>query len=153
MPNLNLYLTWRCYLNRVVNTYSLNSAKVAQKPLPRRTPAFAPGRAEVRERIRTRAERRRRNKILPQWLIFVSVVAITFSFCVIVNVKTRSEMHEELQEQRSLHTEIERLQNENDSLADEVRRLQSDPAAIERAARDRLGMVRANEKRIIVPAR
>jgi cell division protein FtsB len=61
-------------------------------------------------------------------------------------------MQTELQQQQQLHTEIEQIQNVNTALADEVRRLQSDPATIERAARERLSMSRPNEK-ILVPVR
>ena len=139
-------------MNKVANTYSLNERLVSQQVTSRKKPVFAPGRVEVRERIAARAERRRKNKIMPQWLIFVSVVVMTFAFCVIVNVKTRSEMQSQLQEQSALHTEIEKLQNENDSLTTEISGLQSDPAIIERAARLRLNMVRASE-RILVPGR
>ena len=108
-----------------------------------------PGRAEAREQIAKRAAARR-NKFIPNWIIFVFVVAITFALCVILNVKTRSEMQKELLDQQQLHTEIEQLQNFNSALADEVRRLQSDPATIERAARERLGMVGKNEQVLVL---
>ncbi len=135
-------------MNKVVNSYSLNERLVSQQVSPRKTPIYAPSRTEVRAKIAARAERRQK-RVLPQWIFFTCVVAITFAFCVIVNVKTRSEMHVELQQQQLLHTEIEQLQNDNSALADEVQRLQSDPATIERAARQRLNMVRANEKVLV----
>lgn len=154
-------------MKKVVNTYSLNNRLAAQRPSPlaagaadtarpvvgtspqRKTPVYLPGRAEARERIAKRAAARR-NKFLPNWIIFVFVVAITFALCVIVNVKIRSEMQIELQQQQQLHTEIEQLQNLNSALADEVRRLQSDPATIEREARNRLNMARPDEKVLVL---
>ncbi|HYP50314.1 MAG TPA: septum formation initiator family protein [Pyrinomonadaceae bacterium] len=152
-------------MNKVVNTYSLNNRLAAQRPSPlaatantarpvagtsqRKTPVYLPGRAEARERIAKRAAARQ-NKFIPNWIIFVFVVAITFALCVILNVKTRSEMQKELLDQQQLHTEIEQLQNFNSALADEVRRLQSDPATIERAARERLGMVGKNEQVLVL---
>ncbi len=150
-------------MNKVVNTYSLNNrlaanrhsslAATTARPVngtsQRKTPVYLPGRAEARERIAKRAAARR-NKFLPNWIIFIFVVAITFALCVIVNVKIRSEMQIELQQQQQLHTEIEQLQNFNSALADEVRRLQSDPATIEREARKRLNMVGPNEKVLVL---
>ena len=152
-------------MNKVVNTYSLNNRLAAQRPSPlaatantarpvagtsqRKTPVFMPGRAEAREQIAKRAAARR-NKFIPNWIIFVFVVAITFALCVILNVKTRSEMQIELQQQQQLHSEIEQLQNSNSALADEVRRLQSDPTTIEREARNRLNMARPNEQVLVL---
>lgn len=148
-------------MNKVANSYSLNNRVAAQRHTSlisrpggtsaRKYPMFAPGRAEVRERIAKRAERRRKG-FLPHWIIFTFVLAFTFTFCAIVNVKTRTEMQTELQQQQLLHTEIKKLENENIELADEVRRLQSDPVTIERAARERLNMARPDEK-IYVSAR
>lgn len=151
-------------MKKDVNTYSLNNRLAATRPSSfavtanarpvtgapqRKTPVYLPGRAEARERIAKRAAARR-NKIIPNWIIFVFIVAITFALCVILNVKIRSEMQTELQQQQQLHTEIEQLQNFNSALADEVRRLQSDPATIERAARERLNMGRPDEKVLIL---
>lgn len=153
-------------MNKVANTYSLNNRLAAPRnsnaltaparPVvgasrQRKTPVFLPGRAEARERVAKRAAARKKN-FVPTWLIFTFVVAITFALCAILNVKSRSEMQAELQQQQQLHTEIEQIQNINTALADEVRRLQSDPATIERAARERLSMSRPNEK-FWVPAR
>lgn len=151
-------------MKKDVNTFSLNNRLAATRPTSfavtasarpvagapqRKTPVYLPGRAEARERIAKRAAARR-NKIIPNWIIFVFIVAITFALCVILNVKIRSEMQTELQQQQQLHTEIEQLQNFNSALADEVRRLQSDPATIERAARERLNMGRPDEKVLIL---
>ena len=149
-------------MNKVANTFSLNNRLAARRHTPlaparpigtstRKTPVYLPGRAEVREQIARRAAARKKS-FVPVWIIFTFIVAFTFAFCAILNVKTRSEMHEELQQQQLLHAEIEQLQNNNSALADKVRRLQSDTATIERAARQRLNMVRANEK-IVVPVR
>ena len=151
-------------MNKLVNTYSLNNRLAAQRPSPiaatanarpavgasqRKTPVYLPGRAEARERIAKRAAARK-NNFIPRWIIFVFVVALTFTLCVILNVKTRSEMQLEQEQQRSLQSEIEQLQNSNSALADEVRRLQSDPATIEREARNRLNMGRPNEQVLVL---
>lgn len=154
-------------MNKVVNTYSLNNRLAPTRPTPhaavanvtarpvigtsqqRKTPVYLPGRVEAREQVARRAAARK-NKFMPNWLIFVFVVAITFSLCVILNVKSRSEVQIELQQRQQLQTEIEQIQNFNSALADEVRRLQSDPATIERAARERLNMARPDEQVLIL---
>ncbi len=46
---------------------------------------------------------------------------------------------------RSLTADIERLKQDNDKLAREVRLLKTDPAVIERLARDKLGLARPGE--------
>lgn len=153
-------------MNKVVNTYSLNNRLAANRPTSfaaataarpvngtsqRKTPVYLPGRAEARERVARRAAARK-NNLIPTWIIFVLIVALTFALCAILNVKIRSEMHEEQHQQRLLQSEIEQLQINNSALADEVHRLQSDPATIERAARERLNMVAPGE-RVLVSAR
>ncbi len=46
---------------------------------------------------------------------------------------------------RSLNADIEQLKQDNDALAREVRTLKTDPACIERMARDKLGLARPGE--------
>lgn len=48
-----------------------------------------------------------------------------------------------------IQTDVDELRNTNQTLRVEIERLNSDPRAIEAAARSRLNMVRANE--IVVP--
>lgn len=55
------------------------------------------------------------------------------------------------QELERLQSEIQRLEKENRRLAEEIKSLQSDPQAIERAAREQLTMARPGEKIIILP--
>jgi cell division protein FtsB len=50
-----------------------------------------------------------------------------------------------IQVQRRLEEEQETLTDENERLRQEIKALRSDPAAIERAARERLGMSRPGE--------
>jgi cell division protein FtsB len=49
-----------------------------------------------------------------------------------------------------MYSDVQQLRESNAVLEQEIRRLNSDPRAIETAARARLNMVRANE--IVVPA-
>lgn len=124
---------------------------MAQQVAPRTVPVYAPSRTEARERIKARAERRK-SVFVPRWLVFLVLMALTFAFCVALNVKTNQKMNVELQQQNALRGEIEKLQSGNSALAEEVTSLQHDPAAIQRQARQRLGMLLPSE-RILVPTR
>ncbi|MBC7796932.1 MAG: septum formation initiator family protein [Pyrinomonadaceae bacterium] len=108
-------------------------------------PVYAPGRVEIRERIRSRALQSR-SKSPSRLMIFCVLVALTFAFCVTLGIKTRSEMNRELNEQNQYQIEIDKLQKNNSALIDETRLLQSDPTTIERAARQRLNMAKSNER-------
>jgi cell division protein FtsB len=106
---------------------------------------------EARERVRNRAIRQQKMH-LSKWLFFIALVVLTFMFCATLNLRMQAEAHEELEQQSALRVEIEQLQNANSTISNELNQLQNDSATIERAARQRLNMVRMNE-RIIVPAR
>lgn len=133
------------------NSYSLSGRIGAQRIAPRTIPIYAPSRVEARERIRIRAQRRQ-TVFVPRWLVFLVLMMLTFAFCAALNVKTGAKMNVEMQQQTVLQHEIENLQTGNQALADEVSSLASDSAAIQRAARQRLGMILPSE-RILVPAR
>ncbi len=49
------------------------------------------------------------------------------------------------QDRQQAHDEVARLRHEVDSLRVEARRLEGDPATIERVARERFGMIREGE--------
>jgi cell division protein FtsB len=54
-------------------------------------------------------------------------------------------------EMQSLQSEVERLQKENNQQADEIRSLKSDPAAIEKEAREQLRYARPGEIILVAP--
>lgn len=132
-------------------TQSLNKKLYTQQVAPREATLFPPGRVEVRARLAARAARRR-SQFSVRWVFFLVVVVLTFIFCATLDVKTRLEMYNEQQQQTALSAEIKQLRDGNTALNDELSRLENDSATIERVARQRLSMVRANE-RIIVPVR
>ncbi len=137
-------------MNKVVNTYWTDSRLSSQSVAPRAIPVLPEGREAVRAKIRARAEARRRGGVIPRWFIFTLIAVLTFIFCLTVNLRTHSEMMSEMEKQQMLNAEVLQLQTENTAIAEEVQKLQTDPATIERAARERLGMGRPNEKRILV---
>lgn len=139
-------------MNKVVNTFWTDSRLSARNPAPRAISGFGEGREAVREKIRTRAARRR-NGVVPRWFIFTLITTLTFLVCLTVNIRTRSQMLSEIEKQQNLNADVARFQSEVSALSEEVSKLQTDSATIERAARERLGMGRPNEKRIIVSSR
>jgi cell division protein FtsB len=54
-------------------------------------------------------------------------------------------------EMQALQSEVERLQKENNQQADEIRSLKSDPAAIEKEAREQLRYARPGEIILVAP--
>jgi cell division protein FtsL len=138
-------------LNRVANTYWIDDRLRAQRVATRALPTLAP--AVVRdlpaEIIGTRTEVRRRGGIIPSWTIFAIIILATFALCVTVTMRTSAEMRNASQQYETINADVEALRNHNAALEQEVKRLRSNPRAIESAARARLNMVRANE--IIVP--
>jgi len=131
------------------NNYSTFANLSSPSYVPSRTiPVYAPSRTEARERIVAHAWRRKKATVSRGMFFFV-VVVFTFSFCLVLNVKARREMVFEHQQQAVLQSEIEQIRNNNSALLEETRRLQSDPATIERVARQRANMIRPNEKVLV----
>ena len=95
--------------------------------------------------IGTRTEIRRRGGIIPSWVVFGMVLLATFAVCVTVNMRTRAEVRVAAEQYSVMQTDVESLRSVNQALKSEIDRLQSDPRAIEAAARAKLNMVRANE--------
>jgi cell division protein FtsB len=136
-------------LNKAANTYWTDSRLAAQRPAARALALTAPAREISRELVGTRAEVRRRGGLLPSWALFTMIMLATFALCVTVTMRTHAEMRSAEQKLSQMTTEVQAINNTNNSLKREVQRLQTDPRAIEAAARARLNMVRANE--IVVP--
>jgi len=137
-------------LNRAENTYWIDDRLRAQRVAERAIPSFPPARDISRELIGTRTEIRRRGGIIPSWVIFGMIILATFALCVTVTMRTHAEMSSAIEQHSQISAEVETLRTTNAALATEVRRLRTDPRAVEAAARTRLNMVRANE--IVVPA-
>lgn len=62
-------------------------------------------------------------------------------------------MHRSLQEAAAAQKQIDQLNDENRKLQDHVEQLKTDPAEIERIAREQLGLARPGEFIFKVPAR
>ena len=144
-------------MNKAVNTFWTDDRLRAQRVATRALPAFAPARdfslspaRELsRELIGTRAEVRRRGGIIPSWVIFSMIILATFALCLSVTMRTHAEMRSASTQYQQMNADVEALRSNNVALEREVKQLQTDPRAIETAARTRLKMVKPNE--IVVP--
>jgi cell division protein FtsB len=137
-------------LNKAANSYWTDERLRAQRVATRALPSLSTPALELtRELVGTRTEIRRRGGLIPSWVIFGMIMLATFVLCVTVTMRTRAEMRVASEQHQKISADIESLRNTNVQLETEVRRLRTDPRAIESAARTRLNMVRANE--IIVP--
>ena len=136
-------------MNKAANTYWTDERLRAQRVAARSVPAINTALDLPREIIGTRVEIRRRGGIIPSWVLFATIILATFALCVTVTRQALAERRAAGEQYGQLTTDVQNLRNTNAQLEMEVRRLSSDPRAIEAAARARLNMVRANE--IIVP--
>jgi cell division protein FtsB len=73
------------------------------------------------------------------------VLAVFFGFHVMFGRNGLNAYEGKRAEDRTLHQQIDSLQQENDQLKDHVDRLQSDPDAIEHEAREKLHYARPDE--------
>ncbi|HYE65592.1 MAG TPA: septum formation initiator family protein [Pyrinomonadaceae bacterium] len=136
-------------MNKAVNTYWVDDRLRTQRVAARALPTLMPARDLSREIIGTRTDVRRRGGLIPSWVIFGMIILATFALCVTVTMRTHAEMRAASQQYEQMNADVEMLRSSNAALELEVRRLRTDPRAIESAARTRLNMVRPNE--IVVP--
>ena len=78
-------------------------------------------------------------------MILLAAVAI----CMTVNIRGRAQLKSAQIQFNRLNAEVETIRKSNAELQLEVRKITTEPALIESAARARLGMVKATE--IVVP--
>ena len=138
-------------MNKVENTYWADERLRAQRVAARAavSQVSIPARELTRELVGTRTEVRRRGGVVPSWALFGMIILALCALCVSATIRTRAEMLDASQAHTAISADVETLRQTNASLANEVRRLRTDPRAIETAARTRLNMVRPNE--IVVP--
>gem|GEM_PF-961189 len=81
-------------------------------------------------------------RVLPLLVLAVAVVSVPFLMLSPTGLPRLRNLEEE---RRRANEEISRLGSQITALRAEVARIKSDPAAVERAARDELGLVRTTE--------
>ena len=82
---------------------------------------------------------------VPSWAILATVLLATSGICATAIARSRAEFQSSSGQRERLVSEIDFVRSANASLQVEIRRLTNDPNAIELAARERLGMVKAND--------
>ena len=136
-------------MSRVANTYWVDDRIRSQRVLPRTASTLPTVRELSIEIIGTRSEVRRRGGIIPSWVILGMIMLATFSICVTVTIRSYGEIRSASSQFSRMQQDVDSLRRGNAALLTEIRRLSSDPKAIESAARSQLNMARANE--LIVP--
>jgi cell division protein FtsB len=81
-------------------------------------------------------------RVLPLSLLALALISVPV---MILSPMGLSRLNGLVEEKRQAEDEIGRLSQEIKELRAEVQRIKKDPAAVERAARDELGLVRATE--------
>ena len=136
-------------MSRVANLHWVDDRIRSQRIGPRSASALPRAREISLELIGTRAEVRRRGGIIPAWVIFGMIILATLGLCVTVTMRTHAQRQAASSQYLKLQQDVEILRRSNAGLKIDLRRLRTDPKAIESAARSQLNMARPNE--IIVP--
>ena len=134
---------WRCFLQSLGNTeWLLNRA--ASKPTIIAQPIGVLNNPAVtaREFVLPAINGVR---AIPSWVILTSIVLATTAICGTAIFRSRAELNSSSAQRLKVQSEIEGLREANQALQRDIQRLTKDPSAIELAARERLGMVKAND--------
>ncbi len=84
-------------------------------------------------------------RAIPSWVILTTIVLATTAICGTAIVRSRAELNSSFAQRLKVQTEIQGLREANQTLQRDIQRLTKDPSAIELAARERLGMVKASD--------
>ena len=84
-------------------------------------------------------------RLIPSWVIMATVLLACTAICGTAILRSRAELWASSGDHQRIQSEISRLRVENSSIQIDIQRLTKDPTAIELAARERLGMVQAND--------
>ena len=132
-------------MNTVGNTYWLSNRQTSQGIGAQAIPAFT-----VREFSRDLLPTALHGlRLIPSWIFLAMILIATLGICSAVILRSKAELRVSTLEYGRIGDEISSIRRSNNTLQVEISRIASDPAAIESAARERLGMVKPSD--IIVP--
>lgn len=83
--------------------------------------------------------------LVPSWVVFTTILLATTAICGTVILRSRAELRASSGQRQMVESEIQSLRLMNEGLRLDIQRLNQDPNAIEFAARERLGMVKATD--------
>ena len=132
-------------MNRVGNTYWLSNRKLTQPVAVQALPPL-PVRELSHELFPTTLASLR---LIPSWVFLAMILIATLGICSTVVIRSRAELRASSSQFDRMTSQVDALRRSNAALQTEIHRLTTDPAMIESAARERLGMVRPND--IVVP--
>ena len=84
-------------------------------------------------------------RAIPSWVILTTIVLATTAICWTAVTRSRVELSTSSAQRQKIESEIQSLKESNQGIQRDIQRLTKDPRAIELAARERLGMVKAND--------
>ena len=132
-------------MTRVGNTYWLSNRQMNQGVAAQTIPALS-----VREFSRDLFPAALHGlRLIPSWIFLAMILIATLGICSTVILRSNEELKVSTLEYGRIGTEINSIRRSNNTLQDQISRIASDPASIELAARERLGMVKPSD--IIVP--
>ena len=84
-------------------------------------------------------------RLIPSWVVFATILLASTAICGTAIIRARAELSASSVQRQKIESEIQNLREANQALLRDIQRLTRDPSAIEFAARERLGMVRASD--------
>ena len=84
-------------------------------------------------------------RLIPSWVVFATILLASTAICGTAIIRARAELSASSVQRQKVESEIQNLREANQALLRDIQRLTRDPSAIEFAARERLGMVRASD--------
>jgi len=132
-------------LNRLGSTTWLSNRPVTQRVAVQQIPgvSFRPISFPIV------ASAQRAVAFVPSWIFLAMILMAAAGICATVVLRARNQFQLSQAQHSRMSSDIEVLRRSNAALQVEIRRMTTEPAAIESTARARLGMVRPTD--IIVP--
>ena len=132
-------------MNRVGSTYWLSNRKLTQRVAVQAIAPLLVGAPSLELFPATL----RSLRLIPSWIFLAMILIATLGICSTVVMRSRAELEASSFQFDRMISEVDALRRSNAALQLEVHRMTTDPATIESAARERLGMVRPSD--IVVP--
>jgi cell division protein FtsB len=133
---------WRCNLQSLGNTDWLLNRTATRPVAAQRIDVLGNPKLTARELVLPAVNGAR---LIPSWVILATVLLATTAICAAGVIRARAELKASSVQRQSIESEIQTLREANLSLQKDIQRLTRDPSTIELAARERLGMVKAND--------